>query len=48
MGFRLCNAPATFQCMMNNLFKDMINICVVVYLNDIMIYSQNRTKYIML
>jgi hypothetical protein len=40
MGFGLCNAPATFQCMMNDLFKDMINVCVVVYLDDIMIYSQ--------
>jgi hypothetical protein len=45
MGFGLCNAPATFQRMMNDLFRDMINVCVVVYLDDIMIYSQNRKEH---
>jgi hypothetical protein len=45
MGFGLCNALATFQRMMNDLFKDMINVCMVVYLDDIMIYSQDRKEH---
>jgi hypothetical protein len=32
--------------MMNDLFKDMINVCVVVYLDDIMIYSQTWLEHI--
>jgi hypothetical protein len=31
--------------MMNDLFKDMINVCVVVYLDDIMIYSHDRKEH---
>jgi hypothetical protein len=46
MTFGLCNAPATFQRMMNDLFKDLINVCVVIYLDDIMIFSNNRKEHI--
>ena len=35
----LTDAPATFMQTMNNLFMDMIDIRVVVFLDDILIYS---------
>ncbi|KAH6589502.1 hypothetical protein BASA50_009995 [Batrachochytrium salamandrivorans] len=41
MPFGLANAPAQFQRMMNSLFQDMISKFVLVYLDDIVIYSDN-------
>ena len=42
MPFGLANAHATFQNMMNEIFKDMINHGVVIYLDDILIYSRSE------
>jgi hypothetical protein len=35
MSFGLTNAPATLQSLMNDIFRDMLDVCVVVYLGDI-------------
>ena len=43
MPFGLTNAPAAFQCFMNNVFSDFLDVCIVVYLNDILIYSNDMT-----
>ena len=44
MTFGLCNAPATFQTFMNNIFEDIINIGhVIVYLVDILIFAEDLT-----
>ena len=39
MYFGLCNSPATFQSMMNEIFTDMEDI-VVVYIDDLMIFTK--------
>lgn len=42
----LCNAPATFQRAMNTLFSDMLDQKVVVYLDDILVYSRALDEHI--
>ena len=41
----LTNAPAAFQHFMNNIFKDLLDITVIVYLDDILIFSDNPKKH---
>ena len=43
MYFRLCNSPATFQAMMNEIFADMDDV-VVVYINDLMIFTKTENQ----
>jgi hypothetical protein len=45
MPFRLSNAPAAFQCFMNDIFGDLLDVCVIVYLNDILIYSDDMFQH---
>ena len=45
MPFRLTNAPATFQHLMNNAFSDLLDICVLVYLDNILIHSNTLEEY---
>ena len=41
MPFGLSNGPAVFQRFMNDIFTDMLDVCVVVYLDNILIYFNN-------
>jgi len=45
MPFGLTNAPAAFQRFMNDVFSDLLDGCVVVYLDDILIYSDDITQH---
>jgi len=45
MPFGLTNAPAAFQHFVNTIFADMLDVCVVVYLNDILIYSEDMESH---
>jgi len=45
MPFGLTNAPAAFQRFVNTIFADMLDVCVVVYLDDILIYSEDMDSH---
>ena len=43
MFFGMCNSPATFQIMMDNIFRDMINDCIVIiYMDDIFLFAPDK------
>ena len=46
MPFGLCNAPATFQRMMDLIFRDINRVFVIPYLDDIIIYSRTEEEHI--
>jgi hypothetical protein len=45
MPFGLTNAPAAFQCFVNDIFADMLDVHVIMYLDDILIYSDTPEEH---
>src|SRR5882724_4023069 len=41
----LFNAPAAFQRFMNDIFMDMIDVIGIIYLDNILIYSDNISEH---
>jgi len=45
MPFRLTNAPTTFQAYINRALTGLVDICCIVYLDDILVYSSDDDAY---
>ena len=46
MPFGLCNAPATFSHWINQILGDLLDTCVIAYLDDILIHSPNPEQHL--
>ncbi|GJP87017.1 hypothetical protein CLOP_g16984 [Closterium sp. NIES-67] len=45
MPFGLTNVPSNFQLTMNGVFRDLLDKCVIVYLDDILIFSKTQEQH---
>jgi hypothetical protein len=45
MSFRLTNAPAYFMYLMNKVFMEYLDKVVVVFIDDILIYSRSEEEH---
>ncbi|MBW0506004.1 hypothetical protein O181_045719 [Austropuccinia psidii MF-1] len=44
--FGLTNSPASFQNFVNDIFQDLLDVYVVVYLDDLMVFSKSEEEHV--
>ena len=46
MPYGLCNAPATFQCLMQNCLGELNLMYALIYLDDVIVYSKTEEEHL--
>ena len=46
MPYGLCNAPATFQCLMQNCLGELNLMYTLIYLDDVIVYSKTEEEHL--
>jgi hypothetical protein len=46
MPFELCNTSLTFTTLMNSIFHEKLNEFVIIYIDDILVYSKMTKKHV--
>ncbi|MBW0553719.1 hypothetical protein O181_093434 [Austropuccinia psidii MF-1] len=46
MLFGLTNAPASFQNLINDIFQDLLDVFVMVYVDEIMVFSKSEEEHV--
>ena len=44
MPFSLSNTPSTFQEMMNHIFSDMLDLGLIIYMDNILMYAKKQAE----
>ena len=47
MSFGLTNAPTAFMDLMNRVFRPFLDRFVIIFIDDILVYSKNKAKHAM-
>ena len=45
MPFGQTNGPAAFMKLMNNVFREYLDKCVIVFIDDILVYSRSKEEH---
>ena len=43
--FGITNGPAAFMKLMNNVFREYLDKCVIVFIDDILVYSRSKEEH---
>jgi len=46
MPFKLCNALLMFMTLINSIFQEKLDEFVIIYIDDILMYSKTTIKYV--
>ena len=46
MSFELTNAPVVFMDLMNNVFRPFLDLFVIVFIDDILVYSRSKAEHV--
>ena len=45
LPFGLCSVPASFMRLMHHIFDDLLDVCVIIFIDDVLIYSKTTEEH---